>query len=137
MSTVSPVSVNTRAEAQELNCSGKALSALTKTEASEWLQSLGEEPRVPWTSVEIKTRIRDVLIFLAAEDGKKLPKNMTGMKKADLQRECTERNINFTEHETKGSMMRKIREEAEADKGGKSLMGFGQLPVLTYEEVAE
>ena len=139
MSTASyhPFSVNTKAEAEELRPSSRPLGLLTKAEASEWLRSLGEEPRVTWTSVEIKTRIRDILIFLAAEDGRKLPKNMTGMKKADLQRECTERNINFTERETKGSMMRKIREEAEADKGGKSLMGFGQLPDLTYEEVAE
>ena len=134
-----PFSVNTKAEAEELRPSSRPLSLLTKAEASEWLRSLGEEPRVTWTSVEIKSRIKDIMDFLATEDGKKLPKNMTGMKKADLQRECTERNINFTEHETKGSMMRKIREAAEAGKGGKggSLMGFGKLSDWTYEEVVE
>ena len=76
---------------------------------------------------------------LLTEEGGKLPKNMTGMKKAGLQRECTERNIHFTEHETRGSLMRKIREQVEAEKGGKSgsSMGFGKFPDLTYKEVAE
>ena len=64
---------------------------------------------------------------------------MTGMKKADLQRECTERNIHFTEHTNRGSLMRKIREQVEAEKGGKSgsIMGFGKFSDMTYEEVAE
>ena len=64
---------------------------------------------------------------------------MTRMKKAALQRECTERNLHFTEHETRGSMMRKIREKVEAEKGGKygSVMGFGKFSDMTYEEVAE
>ena len=128
----------TRAEAEELRPNSKPLSALTKTEASERLRSLGEEPRVKWTSVEIKSRIKEILDLLAEEDGK-LPKNMTGMKKAALQRECTERNIDFTEHETRGSLMRKIREKVETEKGGKgdSLMGFGKFADMTYEEVAQ
>ena len=81
MSTVSPFSVSTKAEARELRPSSKPLSALTKEEASEWLRLLGEEPRVKWTSVEIKSRIKEILDLLAEEDGK-LPKNLTGMKKA-------------------------------------------------------
>ena len=55
--------------------SSKPLSALTKTEASEWLRSLGEEPRAKWTCVEIKSRIKEILDLLAEEDGK-LPNNM-------------------------------------------------------------
>ena len=128
----------TRAEAEELKPNDKPLSALTKTEASEWLRSLGEEPRVKWTSVEIKSRIKEILDLLV-EDDSKLPKNMTRMTKANLQHECTERNIHYTEHETRGSMMRKIREKVEAEKGGKdgSVMGFGKFSEMTYEEVAE
>ena len=118
----------TRAEAEELRPNSKPLSALTKTEASEWLRSLGEEPRVKWTSVEIKSRINEILDLLVEEDSK-LPKNMTRMTKANLQHECTERNIHYTEHETRGSMMRKIREKVEVEKGGKdgSVMGFGKF----------
>ena len=128
----------TRAEAEELKPHGKPLSALTKMEASEWLRSLGEEPRVKWTSVEIKSRTKEILDLLVEEDSK-LPKSMTRMKKADLHHECTERNLHFTEHETRGSMMRKIREKVEVEKGGKggSVMGFGKFSELTYEEVAE
>ena len=103
------MSTVTKAMADELRPSSKPLSALTKTEASEWLRSLGEEPRVAWTSVEIKSRIKEILDLLAEEDDN-LPKNLTGMPKTDLQRECTERHIHFTEHETRGSLMRKIRE---------------------------
>ena len=136
--TVSSFSVSTKAEARELKPDNAPLSALTKAKASEWLQLLGEEPRASWTSVEIKSRIKEILDLLDEEDSK-LPKNMTGMKRADLQRECTERDIHFTEHETRGSMMRKIREQVEAEKGGRSesIMGFGKFADLTYEEVAE
>ena len=125
------MSVSTKAEAEELKTSNKPLSALTKTEASEWLRSLGEEPRVKWTIVEIKSRIKEILDLLE-EDGK-LPKNMIGMAKADLQRECTERNMHFTEHATRGSLMREIREKVEAEQGGTSgsLMGFGKFSDMT------
>ena len=138
MSTSPRFRVTTKAEAKEIKPTSKPLSALTKAEASEWLRSLGEEPRVKWTSVEIKSRIKEILDLLAEEDGK-LPKNLTGMKKAALQHECTERNIDFTEHETRGSLMRKIREKVETEKGGKgeSLMGFGKFADMTYEEVAQ
>ena len=137
--TVSSFSVSTKAEARELKPGNAPLSALTKAKASEWLQLLGEEPKVSWTSEEIKSRIKEILDLLEEEEGNKLPKGMTGMKKADLQRECRERYINFTEHETRGSMMRKIREQVEVEKGGKSgsIMGFGKFADLTYEEVAE
>ena len=130
--------VATRSQAIELKPDNGPLSSLTKEQASRWLIALGEQPRVKWTSVEIKSRIKEILDMLSEEDNK-LPKNMTSMKKTDLQRECTERHIHFTEHETKGSMMRKIREQVEADKGGTgvSIMGFGKHSERTYEEVAE
>ena len=138
VSSFSVLLVSTKAEARELKPDNGPLSTLTKAKASEWLRSLGEEPRVEWTSVEIKSRIKEILDLMAEEDGQ-LPKNMSGMKKADLQRECTERNIHFTEHTTKGSLMRKIREQVEAEKGGKSgsIMGFGKFSDMTYAEVAE
>ena len=138
VSSFSVLLVSTKAEARELKPSSAPLSALTKAKASEWLRPFGEGPRVGWTSVEIKSRIKEILDLLDEEDSQ-LPKNLSGMKKADLQRECTERNIHFTEHETRGSMMRKIREQVEAEKGGKSesIMGFGKFSELTYEEVAE
>ena len=138
MSTVSSFLVSTKAEAEDARPSSKPLTALTKVEASDWLRALGEEPSATWTSMEIKSRIKEILDLLDEEDGK-LPRNLTGMKKADLQRECTERNIHFTEHETKGSLMRKIREKVEVEKGGKSgsIMGFGKFADMTYGEVAE
>ena len=133
MSTILSI---TRAE--ELRPGGKPILALTKQEASEWLRELGEEPRVAWTSREIKSRIKEILDLLAEEEHGKLPKNLTGMKQADLQRECAERNLHFTDHETKGSMIRMIREQAKADACGKSgtIMGFGRFHGLTDEEVA-
>ena len=130
--------VATKSQAIELKPDNGPLSSLTKEQATRWLTALGEQPRAKWTSVEIKSRITEILDMLSEEDNK-LPKNMTSMKKADLQRECTERHIHFTEHETKGSLMRKIREQVEADKGGTgvSIMGFGKHSERTYEEVAE
>ena len=62
------MSVSTKAEAGELKTSNKPLSALTKAEASEWLRSLGEEPRVRWTSVEIKSRIKEIVDLVKEED---------------------------------------------------------------------
>ena len=91
-----------------------------------------------WTIKDIKSRIKEILDLLTEEDGR-LPKNLPGMKRADLQRECTKRLIHYTEHETRGSMMRKIREKVEAEQGGQggSIMGFGKFSDMTYEEVAE
>ena len=60
--------VSTKAEAEELNTSNKPLNALTKAEASEWLRMLGEEPRVRWTSVEIKSRIKEIVDLVKEED---------------------------------------------------------------------
>ena len=68
MSTATRFTMVTRAEAEELKPNDKPLSALTKTEASEWLRSLGEEPRVKWTSVDIKSRINEILDILVEED---------------------------------------------------------------------
>ena len=132
------VPVSTKAEARAFQPNRGPLSTLTKAKASDWLRAFGEEPRVEWTSVEIKSRIKEILDFLEEEDNQ-LPKGLSGMKKADLQRECTERGAHFTEHETRGGMMRKIRAKVEAEKGGtsESLMGFGKHADLTYEEVAE
>ena len=137
-SNVLQFTVTTKMEAIALKPRGIPLSALTKEKASEYLRSLGEEPPVTWTSAEIKSRIKEVLDLLEDEEVN-LPKNMSGMKKAELQRACTERNINFTEHTTKGAMMRKIRDQVEAEKVGKAgnLMGFGQHAALTFEEVVE
>ena len=117
MSTVPTFTVITKTEAQELKPSSKPLSAMTKIETSGWLRSLGEEPRATWTNLEIKSRIQEILDSLAEDDGK-LPKNMSGMKKADLQRECKERNIPFTEQDIKGTLMRKLREQVETEKDG-------------------
>ena len=130
---------SSRARAADLRPGGKPLSALTKQEASEWLRGLGEEPRVTWTSMDIMSRSKEILDLLAEEEDGTLPKNLTGMKKADLQRECAARSIHFTEYETKGSMVRKIREQVEAETGGKSgsIMGFGKYRDLTFEEVAQ
>ena len=61
---------SSKAEAEELRPCNKPLSALTKAEASEWLQAFGEEPGVRWTSVEIKSRIKEILDLLEEEDGK-------------------------------------------------------------------
>ena len=138
MSAASSFLVNTKAEAAARKPSDKPLSALTKAEANEWLRELGEEPRARWASMEIKSRIAEILDLLTEEDNR-LPRNLTSMRKADLQRECTDRGIHFTEHETRGSMVRKIREQAEAEMGGKSksIMGFGKHSDMTYEEVVE
>ena len=133
MSTFTPVSASTKAEAEELKPSNKPLNALTKAEATDWLRNLGEEPPVKWTSLEIKSRLVEILNILEDEDGK-LPKNFIGMKKAELQHECRERHIHFTMHMTKGDLMRKIREQVEVEKGGGSgsIMGFGKFSDRTY-----
>ena len=72
MSTAPSFLVSTKAMAEELRPSSKPLSALTKTEASEWLRSFGEERSVKWTGVEIKSRIKEIL-DLMNEEGSKLP----------------------------------------------------------------
>ena len=66
------VLVSTKAEARALQPNRGPLSTLTKAKASDWLRALGEEPRVEWTDVEIKSRIQEILDFLE-EGEKRLP----------------------------------------------------------------
>ena len=68
-----------------------------------------------------------------------IPKGMTTMKKEDLLEEMRKRGLSAGQHETRASMMRKIRADAEALHGGtaETLMGFGKHAALRYAEVKE
>ena len=97
----------------------KPLSYCTKDEASRWLRNLGEEPNAAWTSVEIKSRIKDILD--ARQGDAKLPNTFTKLKRSELQQECLNLGIKTQEHDTRGVMMRKVREEvARKVSGGAS-----------------
>ena len=131
-------SVDTKEDAEAAKPCDKPLSSLTKVEAKQWLQALGEEPGARWTSVEIKSRIKEILDTLEDKEGK-LPKNFSALKKAQLIEECHKRGIDTTTHETRGSMMRKIRNQVEMESGGTgtSLMGMGKHSDRSYQEVKD
>ena len=62
--------MSAKAEARALQPNCGPLSTLTKAKASDWLRAFGEEPRVEWTSVDIKSRIKEILDFLEEEEKK-------------------------------------------------------------------
>ena len=128
----------TKTEAMDMKPSDKPTTALTKAEASQWLRAMGEEPNTAWTSIEVKDRIQEILKEL--DEGEvDLPKGMSAMKKEDLLEEMRKRGLSAGQHETRASMMRKIRADAEALHGGtaETLMGFGKHAALKYAEVKD
>ena len=63
----------------------------------------------------------------------------SALKKAELIKECHKRGIDTTTHETRASMMRKIRNQVEMEAGGTgiSLMGMGKHSDRSYQEVKD
>ena len=131
-------SIYTKEDVEEACPVNKPLSALTKAEATTWLKNLGEEPGAKWTSLEIKSRIKEILAA-SSEADHQLPKGLAVMKKTELEEECKKRGLTTSTHETRGSMMRKVRMDVEekAASGPHTLMGFGKHSDMTYQEVAD
>jgi hypothetical protein len=99
----------------------KPLSYCTKDEASRWLRSLGEEPNAAWTTVEIKSRIKEILDARLGDA--KLPNNLSKLRLSELRQECLNRGIKTQERDTRGVMMRKIREEVAREVSGRASRG--------------
>ena len=154
MSTNSSLSVNTKAEAEEPKLNSKPLSALTEEEASEWLRSLGEEPRVKWTSVEIKSRIKEILDhpwWRVGDNSKNTYEHDPEfaeipwwMQRADYDPEEVQKCVEdfprmLFEAKVPGVPWERRRDNLPLpeDCTSRSIMGFGEFSDLTYEEVAE
>ena len=110
--------VATRSQAIELKPDNGPLSSLTKEQASRWLIALGEQLRAKWTSVEIKSRIKEILDFLEEEE-KRLPSHT---------------------HPRSRSTERGIQEQADVgDEDDADACGWSALPaaVLTHITLGE
>ena len=90
----------------------KPVSAMTKREAAEYLTELGDKVNPSWTSLEIKSRINELLKQCSSKV--KLTVS-TNTKKEFIKKACEDNNVHLTGHETKGDMMRKLREKIETD----------------------
>ena len=75
------------------------VAALTKQEAIDHLRRLGEEPHPKWSSIEIKSRIRELA---EAEEKRPLGVNSNSKKEA-IVAVCQEKGIHVGKHDTKGS----------------------------------
>ena len=111
---------------------------MTKEEAKRALQDLGEAVHPSWTSVEIKSKLMEIKLKEEAETAGPPPlKGLHSMRKGELERLAAARGIVYTDSDTKGSLMRKLREHEFLNQpaNGTDLMGFGKHASKTYAEV--
>ena len=114
----------------------KPVSTMTKSEAAEYLTELGDKVNPSWTSVEIKSRISELLKQRSSKV--KLTVNANA-KKEVIKEACEDNNVHLTGHETKGDMMRKLREKIEIDSEvtAHTLMTIGRHSGKSFREIWE
>ena len=94
----------------------KALSAMRKDELADHYAKLGGQLNPKWTKVEIVSAIRELESHLEKElsSVKERKMRVNGRsQKADIQAEATRLGIAFKDTETRGDLLRKIRELVE------------------------
>ena len=99
------------------------------------LRSLGEEPNPSWSSLEIKDRIKE----LTERDQRKGLGANSNSTKEQIKQVCIMKGLSVTSNDTKGSLLRKLRQAQEYEVGGseETLVGFGKHASLKYKEVPE
>ena len=109
------------------------ISTMHKEEAIAYLLSLGEEANTAWTVIEIRSRIRELMV----RDQKKGLGVNSGSTKAQLEQACRLKGLSFTSNHTKGDLLRKLRtaQEYEVEGSEETLVGFGKWASLRYKEV--
>ena len=116
----------------------KSISSMNKEEATKALRDLGEVVHPNWTSVEIKSKLAEIKQKEEAEATGPPPlKGLHAMKKGALEQMAAARGIVYTDNDTKGSLMRKLRDHEFLNQAakGEDLMGFGKHAAKTYQEV--
>ena len=99
-------------------------------------RSLGEEPNPSWSSIEIKDRIRE----LSERDHQRKGLGVNGNSlKEQIYQECVKQGLSVTRHDTKGSLLMKLRAAQEYEVAGsdETIVGFGKYASLKYKEVPE
>ena len=114
----------------------QSISSMTKAEAVQALKDLGEIVYPSWTSVEIKSKLVELKKREDLTHNQKL-KGLHGMKKNELEDLARACGIPFTDNDTKGSLMRKLRDQnfLQSTPDPNDLMSFGKYAHMTYDEV--
>ena len=112
----------------------KPIHAMTKQEATEYLIELGDQINPAWTSCELKSRIKELLTQRASKV--KMGVNI-GSKKEVIEKACRDNDVKLTGHETKGDLLRKLREQLEmtAELNGDMVMTIGKHAGKTFAEI--
>ena len=112
------------------------VSKMNKKEATDYLQSLGEVPNPKWTVCEIKSKIMQILG--EGKDTARLGAS-TENSKEELQQLCRDKGIAFTKNNTKGDLLRKLRDyqTMTAETIGETLVGFGKHKDRKLKDVPE
>ena len=111
------------------------VSSMCKEQARQHLLILGEEAHSSWTSLEIKSRIKE----LTVRDHKKGLGVNSNSSKAQMEQMCRLKGLSVTSNDTKGSLLRKLRgaQEYEVEGSEETLVGFGKHASLRYKEVPQ
>ena len=108
---------------------------MTKAEAKECLTELGVNVHPEWTSLEMKSRITEVR--KAMRHGKVKLGVTSSRRTGEIQEACVLAKVPRTGNETKGDMMRKLREKTEQDMpaAGSTLMTLGKHNGHTFQTI--
>ena len=112
------------------------VSAMSKEQARNYLQTLGEEAHPKWTSLEIKSRIKELM---ERDQRKGLGGVNSNSTRAELEQKCRATGTTVTTHDTRGSLLRKLRLAQEFEEKGsdETIVGFGRYPDKKYKEVPQ
>ena len=108
---------------------------MSKDQAKEHLRTLGEEAHPKWTSLELKSRIKE----LTERDQQTCLGVNSNSSRAEMEQMCRERGMTVTKNDTKGSLLRKLRsaQELEVKGSDETIVGFGRYAERKYKEVPQ
>ena len=111
----------------------KSLSTMNKAELVAVLKEFGEEPHPKWTSIEIRSRLKELRPHTSSKG-----QITASSSKKEIVDFCLARGIPVTPNDTKGYLLKKGRSMVDmTELNPTTLMGFGKYASLTYQEVKE
>jgi hypothetical protein len=108
-----------------------AISSMKKAELQAELRDSGMEAPDKWTVVEL----RQLVMELRGPKSKDPMSAFGKMNKAELQAECTRRDILFEPKATKGWLLLRLRDELSTEPDGHTMFDWGKHKGLLWAEV--
>ena len=116
----------------------QAITHMRKADLIQEIRSHGEVPHPQWTTVELRSRLREIRTMNLLNEENPL-KGMRTMRRDQLVTLCENLNVGYATHDTRGTLMRRLRESQTMRQPAEpsDLMEFGKYKEMTYGTVLE